>query len=478
MQTRDTGQFLVSRERKMTPEREQFHAQLAETLQSEDESALSQLLAAAQAADIAESFEVLDEEERSRILFTLPPHTTAEVIILLDEAVRSDVVEDMDRESLTEIVAELQPDDAADVLGELDKHEAGEILEHLDADQSEMVGELLGYDEETAGGIMTPDIVAMKATATVADAVEQIRQANPDEDLHDVFVVDEDGKPLGIVPLRRMVTSRPGTKLADICDPNPFTVYADDDQETVVQMIRKYDVSEAAVVDRNDRLIGRITHDDVMDVAEEEAAEDLYRMAGTDAAELETSSILNAARVRLMWLLPCMVGMLASACVLQFARPQFDMSLFAALALFVPMIGAMGGNSGIQISTIIVREFATGDIGSTKFGRAVTREGRIALVMAPVCGLAAWLLVSLFFPAIQGLFGSKGATPNHNHVALAVGTAMFTAILSAAVLGIALPFSFRKFGFDPAIASGPLVTTLNDVVSISIYMTLAFVIAT
>jgi len=477
MPERGVGQLDVRRERRMSPEREEFHEQLSEALESEVEGTLDQLLEIAPAADIAESFELLDDEERSRILFALPPHTAAEVVVMLDEAVRSDVVEDMDRESLTEIVAELQPDDAADVLGELDRQEAGEILEKLTADQSELVTELLAYDEETAGGIMTPDIVALEASATVADAVEQVRQANPDEDLNEVFVVDEEHKLLGTVPLRRMVTARPATRLADICEPKPATVYVDDDQETVVQIIRKYDVSEAAVIDRDDRLIGRITHDDVMDVAEEEAAEDLYRMAGTDPAELETSSILNAARIRLTWMLPCMVGMLASACVLQLARPQFDVGLFTALALFVPMIGAMGGNSGIQISTIIVREFASGDIGSTKFGRAIAREGRIALVMAPVCGLASWVLVSAFFPVIQGLFGSRVAMPNHAPVALAVGTAMCLAILTAAVLGLVLPFGFRKLGFDPAIASGPLVTSLNDVVSVTIYMTLAFTIA-
>ena len=462
----------------MSPEREQFHTQLAEVLRSEDEGALNHLLAVAPAADIAESFELLDDEERSRILFSLPPHTAAEVVVMLDEAVRGDVVDDMDRESLTEIVSELQPDDAADVLGELDEDEAGEILEKLEADQSEMVTELLEYDEETAGGIMTPDVVALEATATVADAVEQVRQANPEEDLHEVFVVDADRKLVGIVPLRRMVTAGSTTKLADICEPNPVTVFADDDQETVVQIIRKYDVSEAAVVDREERLIGRITHDDVMDVAEEEAAEDLYRMAGTDPAELETSSILNAARIRLTWLLPCMIGMLVTACVIELAQPQFELALFAALVPFVPMIGAMGGNSGIQISTIIIREFATGDIGSTKLGRAFMREGRIALVMAPVCGVFAWLLVSLFFPTFQRVFGEQSTLIDHSRVALAVGAAMFVAIVTAGILAISLPFTFRRLGFDPAIASGPLVTTLNDVVSVAIYMTLAFAIAT
>lgn len=462
----------------MQPEREAFHSQLVESLQGEGDAGLARLLEATQAADIAESFELLDDEDRSKILFALPSHTAAEVVVMLDEAVRGDVVDDLDTQSLTDIVSELQPDDAADVLGELDKKEAGEILGGLEAAQSEAVGELLEYEETTAGGIMTPDVVALEADATVADAVEQVRQANPDEDLHEVYIVDTDRKLVGLVPLRRMVTARPTTKLSNIAHHQPVSVYADEDQEAVVQIIRKYDVTEAAVVDRSDRLIGRITHDDLLDVAEEEAAEDLYRMAGTDPAELETSSILNAARIRLTWLLPCMIGMMGSASVLSMAQPNFDLKLFAALVLFVPLIGAMGGSSGVQISTVIVRGFAMGDIGSTRLSRAIAREGRIAMLMAPTLGFAAWLLVSLFFPMFQRLFGTGGGVSDHSRVAMAVGTAMTVAILSAAALGIGLPFSFRKLGFDPAIASGPLVTTLNDVISVFVYMTLAFAIAT
>lgn len=462
----------------MKPERESFHNRLVAALEAQPGSGLATLLKSAQAPDIAECFELLDDADRSNILFALPPHTAAEVVIMLDEAVRSEVVDELDTASLTEIVSELQPDDAADVLGGLNEAEAGKVLAHLDAVQSEMVVGLLEYDESTAGGIMTPDVVALVADATVADAVEQVRQANPAEDLNEVYVIDANRRLVGFVPLRRLVTASPTTRLSDICDRDPVSVYADEDQEAVVQIIRKYDVTEAAVIDRADRLIGRITHDDLLDVAEEEAAEDLFRMAGTDAAELETSSILNAARIRLMWLLPCMIGMLGTACILRLAEPRFDLPLFAALILFVPMIGAMGGNSGIQISTIIVRGFATGDIGSSRLGRAVAREGRIATLMAPAMGVAAWLLVSLFFPLFQKLIGSGHGVSDHSRVAIAVGTAMTAAIMSAAILGIALPFSFRKLGFDPAIASGPLVTTLNDVISVSVYMLLAYAIAT
>ena len=462
----------------MIPDKESFHSRLVVALEvTGDDNFLAQALSQARAADIAESFEVLGEEERSRILFALHPHTAAEVVIMLDEAVRGDVIEEMDTESITEIVSELTPDDAADMLGELPAQESDEILEHMPGEVADRIEELLEYDESTAGGIMTPDVVVVPASATVSDAVEQIRQATYEEELNEVFIVDANHKLVGTVPLRRLVTNSPSMRLSDICDSDPVTVEATDDQETVVQIIRKYDVMEAAVVDSDGRLLGRITHDDLLDVAEEEAAEDFLRMGGTDAAELESSSIAAAARIRLMFLLPCMVGMLLTATVLFFSKPQFPVGLFAALVLFVPMIGATGGNAGIQITTVIVRGFATGELASTKLVRALAREGRIALFMAPICGLLAWGCVRAFFPIFMQFDGYVGDITACNQVALAVGVAMTLAILVAASFGIALPFSFRRLGVDPAVASGPLVTTMNDVLSVSIYMGVAMWIA-
>lgn len=461
----------------MTIEQEQILARIKRALSDKDHTTLREALGDQRAADIAETFEIFSDEDRSRILFALNPHTAAEVVIMLGEAIRSDLVDDLDTESLTEILSELQPDDAVDILGELDEDEAEVILEHMEAAQSDKLGELLEYAEDTAGGIMTPEILVMSSSKTVADAVEEIRAATQDEDLHEIYIVDDAEKLMGTIPLRRLVTSQPTTMLSDICQCDPVYVFAHDDQETVVQIIRKYDVVSAAVVDESGKVLGLITHDDLLDVAEEEAAEDIYRMAGTDAAEFESSSILNAARVRLTWLLPCMLGMLLTASVLAVARPLFDRTLFISLGLFVPMIGAMGGNSGIQISTVIVRGFATGELVSTKFMRAFAREGRIAVIMSIVCGLAAWCLVSVALPWFESMEPAAGQLASPARFSLAVASAMTCAILVASVLGLALPFTFRRLGIDPAIASGPLVTTTNDVVSVTVYMLLAMLIA-
>ncbi len=461
----------------MRPEQDRLHERLVASLASNDAASLAGTLSGSRAADIAESFELLGDEERSRVLFALAPHTAAEVVVMLDEAVRGDVVEEMNTASLMEIVAELPPDDAADVLSELPEDEIGEILEHMADEQSEKIEELLEYDEESAGGIMTPDVVAIEASKTVADAVESVRQATQDEDLHEIHIIDADHRLVGTVPLRRLVTNHPNTVLRSICNVDPVTVYAQDDQETVVQIIRKYDVMSAAVIDENDRLLGRITHDDLLDVAEEEAAEDLFRMAGTDAAELETHSVLRAARVRLTWLLPCMGGMLATASVLLVGEAKFDPALAAALVAFAPMIGAMSGNSGIQISTIIVCGFATGELASTKLARVFWREGRIALAMAPICGVVAFGLAFAGPAALHGMGIDVTPVADPVRLALSVGCGMVAAILWAGVLAIGLPFGFRRIGIDPAIASGPLVTTMNDMVSVTIYMSLALLLA-
>ncbi|MHC4236173.1 MAG: magnesium transporter, partial [Planctomycetota bacterium] len=422
--------------------------------------------------DVAEVFELLDDEQRSRIIFALPPRTAAEVIALLDEAERGEVVEDLDDEKLTELVSELPPDDAADVIGELPEERGDEVLEHVPDEQAAKIEELLEYDEESAGGIMTPELIALTGETTVGDSVRHIRAASPDEDVHQIYVIDNQMRLIGTVPLRLLVINPKETRLADICESDPIRVRADEDQEEVVRVFRKYDLAAVPVVDDVGRLKGRITADDIIDVAEEEAAEDLYRMAGTDPAELETASPLRAAAIRLSWLLPCMLIMTLTATVIALSESQFEAAVYGAIIAFVPMVGAMSGNSGIQISTVIVRGLATGDLPGTRVGVAFQREGTIAIIMAPVCGLFAALISRLGLALLQSLDVVQ-VNVDAGVVATAVGVGMTMAILIAGTLGIVLPFIFRRIGVDPAIASGPIVTTVNDVISVAIYLAIA-----
>jgi magnesium transporter len=462
----------------MTEDIKGLHERVEAALESKNDSLLAELLTGPRPADIAEVFDLLDDEDRSHILIDiLPPIIAAEVVIQLDDAVRGDVVDDLAPQAVADLAAEMEPDDAADMLSEMTDKETEEVLDIMPDAKSDKIEELLGYPEESAGGIMTTNVVKVPASATVRDATRHVREASLAEDLHEIYIVDEQDRLMGSVPLRRLVTNPKERRLQEICDPDPVFVYAHEDQEAVLQIIRKYDVAEAAVVDERDRLIGIITHDDLLDVAEEEAEEDMLRMAGTDPAERDTSSALRAARIRLTWLLPCMVGMLLTAAVIIVFEPRFELAVFGALVPFVPMIGAMGGNTGVQTSTVVVRGFATGELAGTKLGRALYREGRIALLMAPVCGLLAWAMVQISLPLLRSFEGLDTTHIDPIRVALAVGFAMCAAILVAAFLGIALPFTFRKLNVDPAIASGPIVTTTNDVVSVSIYLSIGMMIA-
>ncbi len=455
--------------------------QLHEVLAAGDEAQLAAELAGVDAADIAEFFDLLDDDERSRVLYALPPRTAAEVVIALDEAVRGDVVEELEPEQLSDMVSELPVDDAADLLGELPQAETADILTRLPEDLSDKLEALLVYSPETAGGIMTTDVVSVPRTGTVLEAREAIRAARRDEDkgdiaddLTEVYVIDDEGRPIGTVPIHRLVTHRSGTPVEGIYDPDPLTVPADADQEDVLHQIHKYAVSAAAVVDARQRLIGRITYDDLMDVAREEHDEDVLRLAGTDPAELRTSSILRAAGTRLTWLVPCLFGTLGTATALMLGKKSLDIEAFAALSPFVPMIGAMGGNSGVQTSTVVVRGLVTGELAASRLSRALLREGRIALTMAPICGGLAWLLVTLCLPLL-GL--TSGGSLSPMRVAFAVGVAMSLAVVVAAFLGIMLPFTFHRLDKDPAIASGPVVTTLNDMISVSAYLLIALSLA-
>lgn len=463
----------------MQSEVQRLYDQIAELLERGDDAALTEALAAAHPADVAEAFELLDDQERSRLIFALDPRTTAEVIVLLDEADRGEVVEDLDESALTEIVTALPPDDAVDVLGELDEEQREEILEHVPDEQSDQLEDLLEYDEDTAGGIMTPDLLALPATATVGEATEAVRRMSEEEEIHYVYVIEDGGRLYGLVPLRRLVTNTSGKRLADICERDPIVVRVGDDQEEVVHVFRKYDLSAVPVVDENERLIGRITHDDVMDVVEEEVDEDIYRMAGTDPTELETASVIRAARIRFQWLLPAFVMMTISAAVIMLAEPHLNKVAAAAIVAFIPMIGAMGGNCGVQTSTIIIRGLASGDLAAGKLSLAFFREGRIALVMAPLCGVFSYVIARFALPALSftgEVKHAEGLAGLGISISYSVGLGMCAAILVAATLGIVLPFFFRRVGVDPAIAAGPIVTTCNDVVSITTYLMISMAI--
>ena len=455
----------------MSDEQKQLVQQIKPLLESEDTSALGELLRGQRSSDIAEVVELLDNEQRLTIFDVLDKPTSAEVLEKVDEATRAELFKLLKEEEIKNLVSELDHDDAADLLAEMPEEVSQKVLQSLSPVDSLEIKKLMSYSEDSAGGIMDPLVISVPEDSTVAEAVDKIRAAEIDEDFYSVYVVDKFGQFLGDVRIRFLLTRPEGTKVRDLIDPDTIYVTADADQEEVRNIFSKNNLIVVPVLDRNHKLIGRITADRIIEVAEKEAAEDLYTMAGTDADELDKVSVFHAARVRMTFLLPCLIGTGVTALVMMFFKSK-DPLVYVAAAAFVPMIAAISGNAGLQTSAIVVSGLATGHLAALRLSQVFTREVRIALLVALSCGILGGLACGI-------LINSKEPTENIEPMRLifAFGTAMFSAIIVATTLGLFLPFLFRRIGIDPAISSGPLVTTANDSISVTIYMTLTLMLA-
>ena len=476
--------------------------QIKQLIAAGDQDRLRTLLEDQRTSDIAEIVELFDPEEWRLIFDCLDTAEAAEVLEKVDEATRSELFEFFADKELIELVSELDPDDAADVLAELDKEESQEVLDQLDSEDAEQIKELMVYSEDSAGGIMDPILLSVTEDATVNEAIGRIREAEIDEDFYNLFVVDKNNRFLGDVRLRLLITSKADQNIADLIDTDTVFVSVHSDQEEVRNIFKKNDLIVAPVLDEKRRLVGRITADRIIEVAEEEAAEDIFAMAGTDAAELETFSIVNAAKVRMTWLLPCLAGTAITAAVGFIFKHWFNstdqLPIFLVAFLFTPMIAAISGNAGLQTSAIVVCGLATGDLAALKLSQVFMREVRIALLVALCCGVIGGLICSVLpnffnkqvlnetkieqYQNVQaGIDPAKSDFPTlerqeYIRISIAFGIAMFSAIMVSTTLGLFLPFLFRQIGLDPAISSGPIVTTANDSISVTIYMFLTILL--
>lgn len=462
----------------MAVEQKRLLRQIESLLGSENISALRQLLGDQRTSDIAEVVELVDNEHKRAIFDAIDGPTSAEVLEKVDEATRAELFELLKTEELSSIILQLDPDDAADVLSELPEEERIRLLKKIPAAESTEIKELMGYLEDSAGGIMDPVVISVYEDSTVAEAINEIRAAEFDEDFYCVYVVDKTGRFLGDVRIRFLLTRPESAKIHDLTDPDTIYVRVDTDQEEVRNIFSKNDLIVVPVLDNDNKLVGRITADRVIEVAEEEAAEDLYVMAGTDPEELDTFSAINAARIRMTWLLPCLIGTGITALVLMFFHKKFDFEqlsiLYTASIAFVPMIAAISGNAGLQTSAIVVSGLATGHLAALKLSQVFSRETRIALLVALSCAIMGGIVCAIFI-SINEAVAEKALSIVR--LVFAFGTAMFSAIMVATTLGLFLPFLFRRIGIDPAISSGPLVTTANDSISVAIYMTLTLLLA-
>ena len=458
----------------MPDEQKQLLQQIEILLEDGDSPALRRVLKEQRSSDIAEVVELLDNEQRRAVFDVLDKPLSAEVLEKVNEAIRAEIFDFLREDEIKDIVAELDLDDAADLLAELPEEISQKVIISIKPADAVKIRKLMSYSEDSAGGIMDPVVISVPEQTTVSEAISKIRAAEIDEDFYSVYIVDKTGRFLGDVRIRLLLTRPEDTKISDLIDPDTIYVTAEADQEEVKNIFNKNDLIVAPVLDKNHKLIGRITADRIVEVAAEEAAEDIYTMAGTDPDELDDVSVFHAARIRMTWLLPCLIGTAITALVLMFFHGKFSFDLapvYAAAIAFVPMIAAISGNAGLQTSAIVVCGLATGHLAAQKLNQVFMREVRIALVVALSCGL-----IGGFICAFLLNYRASETAVEPLRLVFAFATAMFSAIMVATTLGLFLPFLFRRIGIDPAISSGPLVTTANDSISVAIYMTLTLLL--
>ncbi len=424
-------------------------------VQEENHSALRRIVDDMRPADVADLVEHLDDEERLFVFELFEPENAGDVLVEIEPPFQGRILEDLDNKAISEIVEEMDSDDAADLVGDLPADRAREIIKTLTEDVSQDLEKLLPYPEDTAGGIMGLEFVAINAEATVSDAVRMIREKREEvENLYHIWVVDDYKRLVGVISLKDLVLEPPERKIKDIMNPEVISVTAHTDQEEVVHLVKKYDLVNIPVVDEQHRLVGRVTHDDIIDVIEDEVDEDISLMAGVINQDITEDSPLKISRARLPWLIGGLLGEIVSALVI--SRFEGSLEKIIALSFFFPVIMAMGGSTGNQAATVVVRGLATGDISLLKIGKRLLVEMKVAVFNGMICGVLLGLIVGYWVSDFR--MGSV------------VGVALVVIILNASFLGASVPLALKKLNFDPALGTVPFVATSNDIMGLLIYL--------
>ncbi len=365
---------------------------------------------------------------------------------------------------------ELPSDDAADLVAELPAREREAVLEEI-TDRAD-VERLMEYPEDSAGGLMTTNVVSVREDASVAEAIEAIRrQSDEDESqLYQVYAIDAQGQFAGIVPIARLIVSAPTKLVRDVMEQPAVQVQPQQDQEDVARLMARYNVAAVPVVDAGGKLLGRITFDDVVDVVEAETTEDILKFGGMEALDAPylTVAFGRMVRKRAGWLAALFLGEMLTATAMAFFEEEIAKAVI--LALFVPLIISSGGNSGSQASTLVIRAMALGEVNLRDWWRVIRREFATGLVLGMVLGAIGFLRITLWH-AITGIYGE-----HYLLVAITVFGSLIGVVTFGTIAGSLLPFVLRRLGFDPASASAPFVATLVDVTGLVIYFTVASVI--
>lgn len=440
-------------------------ADLARMLRRHEGRRLARALQKMDAVQIAREVDNFAPEDQDQLLQILPVERRAAVFAELRYETAADIMRRLAPQEAADILDDLEHDDVADILGRLEEQQLRQILARLEPEQADQVEELLAYDENSAGGIMSPDFIKVYDNVTMAEAVRTIQELDdPPENAFDVYVVDEDERLVGMLSLRDLLVRKRDESVREAMQTELQVVECEADQEVVADIVSRYDLTTIPVVDEQRRLVGVITIDDIVDVIREEATEDILKMAGAGEELFETRSFWSSFRVRMPWLFAAALGGVLVAVALS----GFEGALQAVpvLALFMPVIAGMGGNVGTQSSTIVVRGLAVGYVEANALGRLVAREMALGLSLGALYGV----LIAFVAPFV----GTDVGDPLGLGVVLTLG--MMGSMGIAATVGTSIPLLMHSLKIDPAVSTGPFVTTAVDILGLMFYFWLATVV--
>lgn len=411
-------------------------------------------------ADIAEILAVLNLDEAMFVYLLLDPHLASDVLVEIPDDERNKLVNALSPDVIARQYIEfMDSDDAADILGSLDEEVKNSVLNEIeDMEVAGDIVDLLEYDEDTAGGIMAKELVTVNENWTVATCLKEIsRQAEDVDDIYYVYVVDDSNKLKGVLSFKKLLLNNTNTRISNLYNPEVKAVETDTPQEEVARMMEKYDLVAIPVVDEIGRLKGRITFDDVIDVMREEAERDYQMVSGIVGDVVPGDKVWTLTRARFPWLLIGLTGGILGARVI--GANESALQLVPAMAFFIPLIAAMAGNVGVQSSSIVVQSIASGVRDFESTGRKLFKEFSVALIIA------------LAFASL--IFAYNYFFSDSMNLTWAVSLSLFVVIIFASVFGTVIPLLLNRLKIDPALATGPFITTMNDILGLTIYLSIS-----
>lgn len=433
--------------------------QLIEQLRSDDRATFKERFLDLHEYEQSELYIAMDDEEKARLYAVLSPEEVAEFYdsIDIDDVDHDYLFETMDSRYAAKMLESMQFDNAVDILNELSREKMTSLLALMQPESRAEVSSLINYEADTAGGIMTTEYVSIESTMTVREAMRYLKEAAPDsETIYYVFVVDQE-KLVGIISLRELIISDDDEYIGDVMIERVVSVNTGVDQEEVAQLMRDYDFLAIPVTDYQGHLLGIITHDDIIDVIDEEASEDYARLAGLTDDENTNENAFSTAKKRLPWLVGLtFMGMITATMLTTF---EDTLQQVAVLGAFIPIIGGMAGNTGTQSLAVAVRGISSGEIKDASKTRIAMREMGSGFITGIVCGAILLVIITLMYQEVM--------------LGVIVSVSLIIAMTFATLTGTLVPMFMNKIGIDPAIASGPFITTGNDIISLLVYFSLA-----